>query len=283
MVNCEAYCIRTAQKLYTIIELIVLEGWDKALRDEAVGEGVDIAERQVGRGVFDHDNGLALPPGRAHEISVELQRAILEHRLGPGQKLSEDEVGDIFGVSRTVARAALQALAHNGLVTVERNRGAFVSKPTIREAHEVFEARALIEPRVALMAAAGATADDLDRLRDQVDAADQALAAGDFGKALSLSGAFHVSIADIADQRILGAFVRSLISRSSLIIALYWRRPDTACESHSHDALLEAFAAKDLVSAEEVMKSHIIDLHSGLDLKEKPEPEQTLRDAFRPR
>ena len=244
---------------------------------------MDITERQVGHGVGSHDDGLSLPPGRAHDICIELQRAILEHRLGPGQKLSEDEVGDIFGVSRTVARAALQALAHNGLVTVERNRGAFVSKPTIREAHEVFEARGLIEPRVARMAAASASADDLGRLRGHVDAADQALAAGDFGRALSLSGTFHVAIADIADQRILGAFVRSLISRSSLIIALYWRRPDTACESHSHEALLQAFSAKDLIAAEEIMKSHLIDLHSGLDLNEKAEPVQTLRDAFHPR
>jgi DNA-binding transcriptional regulator YhcF (GntR family) len=100
------------------------------------------------------DGGFSLPPGRALSICLELQKAILEHRLRPGMKLSEDEVGEIFGASRTVVRAALHALAQSGLVTIERNRGAFVSRPTIREGHEVFEARALIEPRIARLAAA---------------------------------------------------------------------------------------------------------------------------------
>ncbi len=80
----------------------------------------------------------ALPQGRALEICLKLQTAILEHKLTPGLKLSEDEVGEIYGVSRTVVRAALQALAHSGLVAMEKNRGAFVAKPSIREAQRCF-------------------------------------------------------------------------------------------------------------------------------------------------
>ncbi len=227
------------------------------------------------------DSGFSLPPGRALSICLDLRQAILEHRLSPGMKLSEDEVGDIFGASRTVVRAALHALAHSGLVTIERNRGAFVSRPTICEAHEVFEARALIEPRVARMAAVAVTEAQLENLKAHIDAEHVALAAGEMGKSLSLSGLFHIAVSDIADQQVLGAIIRQLISRSSLIIALYWKRPDTACESHSHHALLDAMAAHDGQAAEEIMKSHIVDLHSGLDLKERPERDQTLTDVFR--
>lgn len=227
------------------------------------------------------DGGFSLPPGRALSICLELQQAILEHRLQPGMKLSEDEVGEIFGASRTVVRAALQALAHSGLVSIERNRGAFVSRPTIREAHEVFEARALIEPRVARMAAQAVTGAQLENLKAHIDAEHVALAAGEMGKSLSLSGLFHIAVSDIADQQVLGAIIRQLISRSSLIIALYWKRPDTACESHSHHALLEAMADHDGQAAEEIMKSHIVDLHSGLDLRERAERDLTLAEVFR--
>jgi DNA-binding GntR family transcriptional regulator len=227
------------------------------------------------------DGGFSLPPGRALSICLELQKAILEHRLRPGMKLSEDEVGEIFGASRTVVRAALHALAHSGLVTIERNRGAFVSRPTIREGHEVFEARALIEPRIARLAAAAVTPAQLQNLQAHIDAEHVALRAGEMGKSLSLSGAFHIAVADIADHQVLGAIVRQLISRSSLIIALYWKRPDTACESHSHHALLAALKAQDGQGAEEIMKSHIVDLHSGLDLKEQPERDLSLADVFK--
>lgn len=227
------------------------------------------------------DGGFSLPPGRALAICLAMQKAILEHRLRPGMKLSEDEVGEIFGASRTVVRAALHALAHSGLVTIERNRGAFVSRPSIREAHEVFEARALIEPRVVHRAAGAATAAQLDALKAHIAAEHAALAAGEMGKALSLSGRFHIAVADIADQQVLGAMIRQLISRSSLIIALYWKRPDTACESHSHDALLAALQARDGQAAEEIMKSHIVDLHSGLDLTERAHRDLSLAEAFR--
>ncbi|PVB60604.1 GntR family transcriptional regulator [Labrenzia sp. 011] len=222
-----------------------------------------------------------LPPGRTLDICLKLHTAILEHRLAPGTKLSEDEVGEIYGTSRTVVRAALQALAHSGLVKIAKNRGAFVAKPSIREAHEIFEARALIEPRVARMAAKSISETDLERLRAHIDAEHEALHAGDMGKALSLSGAFHTAIADIADQQVLANMVRSLISRSSLIIAMYWQRPDTACESHSHHALLKAFADHDGDAAEEIQKSHLIDLHSGLNLVEAQQQDKSLKDILR--
>lgn len=228
----------------------------------------------------DQQGAFSLPPGRALDICRQLEMAILEHRILPGMKLNEDEVGETFGASRTVARSALQALAHSGLVTIERNRGAFVSRPSIREAHDVFEARALIEPRIARMAARTITDDELKMLREHTENEHKAIHAGNKGQALSLSGAFHLAIADVANQQVLTQIMRPLISRSSLIIALYWRRPDTTCESHSHEALMKAFAERDPFAAEEVMKSHIIDLHSGLDLVERSAAEPTLAAVF---
>ena len=70
-------------------------------------------------------------------------------------KLPEDELASVYSVSRTIIRAALQALAHDRLVRLEPNRGAFVAQPSIKEASEVFQARSLIEPKVAALAAEG--------------------------------------------------------------------------------------------------------------------------------
>lgn len=113
-----------------------------------------------------------------------------------------------------------------------------------------------------------------------IEAEHEAMAKGDMGKALSLSDAFHVIIADIAGHTVYANMVRQLISRSSLIIALYWKRQDTTCESHSHHALIDAFANGDAPAAQEVMKSHIIDLHSGLDLRQKSDSQNSLAAAL---
>lgn len=223
------------------------------------------------------------PDDKVSEIAEGLRRAIFEHRLAPGTKLSEDEVGEVYGVSRTLVRAALQSLAHSDLVSIEKNRGAFIARPSIREAREVFEARALIEPKVANMAAGRMTAETVSALRDHMEAEHAANAAGDKGAALSLSGNFHLAIADIADHQVYSQFVRMLVSRSSLVIALYWKRPDTTCESHSHNALLSALEHGDRQGAEEIMLSHIIDLRSGLDLNPKEKPDVSLAEALQRR
>ncbi|MCT4370278.1 GntR family transcriptional regulator [Yangia mangrovi] len=219
---------------------------------------------------------------KARAVADALTLAVHEHRLTPGLKLNEDEVGEIFGVGRTIVRSALQMLAHEQLVTIEPNRGAFVAEPSIREAREVFEARALLEPRTARSAAERITPEGIARLRAHSVAEHEALDRGDFGTALRLSGAFHIEIARIADQSTIAEFITQLIARSSLVIALYWRRPEAMCETHAHEALLSALERGDGATAEEMMKGHLLDLLSSLDLREAPPPPQSLRDALRP-
>jgi len=180
-----------------------------------------------------------------------------------------------------VVRTALQKLAHDRLVDLKKNRGAFVAQPTVREAREVFEARALLEPRTAGYAAERITAADLAALQSHIDDEHEALAGGDPGRALYQSGLFHIQIARIADHSTLQAFIEQLVARSSLIIALYWQRRAALCESHAHHALLEAIAKGDSGRAGELMQSHLIDLMTSLDLSNAAPAPQTLRDALR--
>lgn len=219
-------------------------------------------------------------PPTAEDIALRLTDAVHEHRVLPDMKLGEDEVGEIYGVGRAVARQALRTLSHTGLVTIERNRGAFVSKPSVKEAREVFEARALLEPQTARSAAERMTPEDATLLDEHIDQEHAALDAGDSGRALNLSGLFHVEIARIADQATIEAFIRQLISRSSLVIALYWRRRQALCESHAHHALVEALRRQDPDAAEELMKGHLVDLVSQLDLRDRPAEPRSLKDAL---
>lgn len=213
-------------------------------------------------------------------VAGQIETAILDHRLVPGTKLTEDELATIYGVGRTVIRTALQSLAHRDLVDIRRNRGAFVAQPSPREAREIFEARALLEPRTAFSAARRARAKDVRALQRHIAREHAAMAAGDNGRAVYLSGEFHLAIAQMADQTTIARFIESLIARSSLIIALYWRRRDALCESHAHDALIEALAANDGSRAEELMTSHLVDLQSCLDLSERSASRRSLSDAL---
>lgn len=217
----------------------------------------------------------------ADEIAKQLTEVIHEHRLQPGAKLREDEICDIFGVSRTLVRQALRSLEFEGLLTIEKNRGAFVSKPSLKEAREVFQARSLIEPSIARAAAERAKPADIKALEKHIKREHAAIDQGEAGLALKLSGDFHLKIAEMADQETLEQFLRQLVSRSSLVIALYWRRRNALCESHAHHDLIDAFRNGDADAAEELMKGHLLDIFSQLDLQERDDGTTSLRDALR--
>ena len=209
-----------------------------------------------------------------------LRSAILSQNLAPGTKLPEDVIGEAYSVSRTVVRAALHALSHDRLVQLSPKRGAFVAQPNKQEARDVFEARALIEPKVASRAAEVATASHIKMLQSHLAAEHKAMEEGADGQAVLLSARFHVALAEIAGQAVYTEFVKTLCSRSSLIISLHWKRRDTFCEQHAHRALVEAIARHRPSDAAQLMTGHLADLLSGLDLRVRKESQRSLAEIL---
>ena len=71
--------------------------------------------------------------------------AILEQRLPPATKLSEEALAEIFSVSRTIIRRALLRLSLEQVVVIRPNRGAVIAAPTVDEAKQIFKAREVME------------------------------------------------------------------------------------------------------------------------------------------
>ena len=220
--------------------------------------------------------------GMLNPVVAGVGLAIHEQRLPPGTRLAENDLAEIYGVSRTVVRAGLQELALGHLVTLKANRGASVAKPSFDEAREVFEARELVEPRTAREAARKAGEADIERLRTHLLEERAALADRDHGRALRLSGSFHIEIARIAGQRTLLEFIEGLVARSALIIALYWRNERARCDSSCHATLVEALARGDAEEAADIMRSHLVDIHSALRLVDDDRGGKDLRSMLMP-
>src|SRR5512147_1711249 len=86
-------------------------------------------------------------------IVASITTAIVERRLMPGTKLAEQKIADIFAVSRTLVRQALNQLSRDRLVTLEPARGARVAEPSVDEARQVFEVRQMLESAMVRRAA----------------------------------------------------------------------------------------------------------------------------------
>lgn len=79
------------------------------------------------------------------ELVERLHNLIMDGTLAPGHKVPERDLCAQFGVSRTPMREALKVLAADGLILLEPNRGAWVSRLTIEELEEVFPVMAALE------------------------------------------------------------------------------------------------------------------------------------------
>ena len=195
--------------------------------------------------------------GSASRIYSELYVAILDHRLPPGTKLAEDALGEVFGVSRTIVRKALQQLAHEGVVEMRPNRGARVARPTVEEARDIFATRRILEHAVLEALVERIEESHIAKLRELVRRERAAYRDGDRQTWIRLSGEFHLRLAEIAGNAVVTDFLRELVSRTSLIIALYERPGTAACSFDEHDALIDALVDKDLAEADSLMKAHL--------------------------
>lgn len=227
-----------------------------------------------------------LTPSDATDSGAQLIReairdAIVERRLAPGTKLSESDVGALFNVSRTLARAALQALSYEGLVSVEKNRGAFVAYPSPEEARQIFAARRLVEPGIVRSAAEHITAPQLAQLRQLL--VEEGRLMGERGQSarraeIKASGDFHLMLAAISGNLIMQRFMEELVARSSLVIALYGQSSASSCGHSEHGDIITALERKDVDTACHLMLHHIAHIEADLDLRERKS--FGLKEAF---
>lgn len=206
------------------------------------------------------------------QIRDAIREAIVERRLSPGTKLSESDVGNLFNVSRTLARAALQALSYEGLVSVEKNRGAFVAYPSPEEARQIFAARRLVEPGILREAAARITPADIRHLKQLL--LEEGRLIGERGQTarraeIKASGDFHLALAVISGNAIMQRFMDELVARSSLAIALYGQSAVSSCGHSEHGDIVTAIENKDLEEACRLMLHHITHIEADLDLRQR--------------
>ena len=202
-------------------------------------------------------------------VYAHIFEAILEQRLAPGTRLSEEALGEIFGVSRTIIRRALSRLGHEGVVLLRPNRGAVVASPSVEDARQVFFARRLVEKAITELAVEHATPEQVAGLRQMVSDERDSFGRGDRGAGIRLSGEFHLQLAVAANNAPLISFQRSLVSQTSLIIAQYENGNRSHCSWDEHNRLIDAIEARDARLAVELMMHHMDHIDSKLNLDDE--------------
>ncbi|PZP27441.1 MAG: GntR family transcriptional regulator [Roseateles depolymerans] len=209
----------------------------------------------------DADSGSA-----TERIVASITQAIVERRLMPGTKLAEQKIADIFQVSRTLVRQALNQLSRDRLVTLEPARGAFVAQPSVDEARQVFEVRQMLEAALLGRLAKSITPAQVAELRAHLKAERAAVARTDVPGRTRLLADFHSLLARMQGNEVLAQLLADLLSRSSLISLMYQSSHSAAESQAEHEAIVDALEAGDARAAQRLMAAHLGHVEANLRL-----------------
>lgn len=212
----------------------------------------------------------------SQRIMAQIEQLLDSGTLKPGDRLpTERDLARLVGASRPSVREAVRTLQTQGRLDVKHGLGVFVAEPPATPLHavlgtteldmdEIFGMREVLEVPAASWAAERFADTDATRLLGILDELDAAFDAdpADFRQLARLDAAFHLSIADIADNRFLRQTSHVLhdilISGMTTTLLIPGRREKSRSQ---HERILAALTANDAGAAGRAARTHIRSAH----------------------
>src|SRR3989442_15441500 len=207
------------------------------------------------------------------EIARQFKQRIGKGGLKTGDRLrTERELAEKFVVSRTSVREALRALESLGFVEIRPGEGTFVREMSVdslvgplalvmtaqREAiGELFEARRVLEPAIASLAASRATPEEVQEMQRILDDQAREIGAGKTG--LAQDAAFHAAIGTAAHNRAITRIAHAVMDLLTQSREESLNTPGRPTRSHQdHRRILQAIARRNATAARQAMLDHLV-------------------------
>jgi DNA-binding GntR family transcriptional regulator len=213
-------------------------------------------------------------------VEAQLQEAILDGRIAPGDRIVEAELARQMGISRAPVREAARRLESVGLLVSRPRHGFAVRQFTARQVEDLYQVRIELELMGATLACQHASDAQLAALLAQVD--DMVARAGSLGRAQRVAEdlAFHHRVCALSGNAYLLRLFLNLSHEVQLILALTEDSyGDPAQLANTHRPIALALAARDAAAARAALRFHLDDavLHvRGLFAKRTAGPAHQL-------
>ena len=194
------------------------------------------------------------------QVYEAIRERITSGSLPRGARVHQEDLAEELGVSRTPVREALRRLAAEGLVEMRTNRGARVADVDQAGMRVSYEARTVIEPGAARLAAGQRLEEPLARMRAAVAAQRRSLR--NVQRSFEANREFHLALAAASGNEFLAQFAERLwVARIGETI--YERQVETQermlLDVREHEQILEAIEAGDARRAESLTRRHLAD------------------------
>jgi DNA-binding GntR family transcriptional regulator len=193
---------------------------------------------------------------RSEFVFARLRDAIWEGRFTSGERIPEEEIAHLLGVSRTPVREALRRLQERGLITVGAGRSLVVAELSQSQVLELYAMREILEGSAARFAARHANDAEIDLLNRVLDELEKH---GEDARALiSLNRRFHRTICEAAHNRYLIQTLDGMHDALALLHSNTFRVPNRRSLSDTeHRRIVQAIARRDADEAEQAARDHV--------------------------
>lgn len=208
----------------------------------------------------------AKPDFRVEKVAAPLRQSVTESiryaialgHFSAGERLTERELCEMTGVSRTLVREALRQLESEGLIEVVPNRGPSVTRLSAEQAQGVYQVRAELEGLACQLFAEQATDKQRAALNDAFRKLKRSFKDTDPLARLRAKNHFYDCLVDGAGNEALGDTLRLLNARIMLLRATSLRAPGRSAVSMAElAAMMEALDAKDGKKARALAEHHV--------------------------
>jgi DNA-binding GntR family transcriptional regulator len=190
----------------------------------------------------------------------ELKKLVLSGELSADRPLTERDVAERLGMSRTPVREALRRLESERLLTIDPRRGVMAVSLDQTEIADLYFMREVLEGTAARLAAQHATLTEIRNLESILEEEAQALHAG--GDMVAINLALHEAIYQAAHSKFLVRALQSLTDSTFLLGRSTLVDPQRAASAHAeHVVLVDAIRARNGDQADEAARTHIRAAH----------------------
>ena len=191
------------------------------------------------------------------KILENIRDAIISGSLIAGSKVSEPELAERYGISRTPIREAFRQLESEGYLTVIPRRGAIVREFTPKDVEEFYAIKSIMEGYAARRACEKFSSKELDKLQAINDKLAELARQNDIKNFFKIHSDFHDLFIKVADNEKLRDLITGLVTKFQRLRLTSLSLPGRMMTSvQEHEKIIDAFRRKDPDAAEELVRKN---------------------------
>ena len=200
----------------------------------------------------------------ADQVAALLRQRILEGEFRPGTQLQESPLASSLGVSRNTMREAIRILSIEGLLRRSLHRGVAVSQLALRDVHEIYQLRRMLEIP-AVLSARRPDPDLLKEIRRAVEQYEEAIEARGWSRAVSHDLHFHSLLIRFHGNKRLDSFYKNMIGELRVGMVLVDRsHDDPGALIPVHRKMCQLLSTGKLKQCAALLEQHLEDSESRL-------------------